>query len=157
MAKAEKTNFDEHLIRKLASLLDDTGLAEIEYEKNGLKVRVAKPKNIPTHSAEKQTTAHKTPPQTEILDQQTNDRPNASAQPGTITAPMVGIAYLSPDAESPQFVAVGDKVVTNQTVLLIEAMKVFNQIKAIKNGTVRQIFVENGSPVEFGEPLIVID
>jgi acetyl-CoA carboxylase biotin carboxyl carrier protein len=81
----------------------------------------------------------------------------AAAHPGSVKSPMVGTAYLAPEPGKPNFVAVGDKVTAGQTLLIIEAMKTFNPIKAPKAGTVSQILVENAQPVEFGEPLMVVE
>jgi acetyl-CoA carboxylase biotin carboxyl carrier protein len=80
-----------------------------------------------------------------------------ASHPGAVTSPMVGVAYLSPDPESPNFVSVGQRVEAGQTLLLIEAMKTFNQIKAPRAGTVSRVIVGSGTPVEFGEVLLILD
>ncbi len=145
---------DEDLIRRLAGLLDETGLGEIELEEGESKVRVARPAvsaaavaappvaSAPTAAAAPAASA-------------TNE--DVSGHPGVVASPMVGVCYLSPDPKSPAFISVGSTVKPGDTILLIEAMKVFNPITANKGGTVKQIFVEDGVPVEFGEPLVIIE
>ena len=156
MTKESDISLNEGLIRKLADILDETGLTEIEYGQDNFKVRVAKP--IANH-----LTQVKNPPQTDTVPLNERSKPSHIVKPlahtvesGTITSPMVGIVYTSADPGTPPFVKLGDTVAKNDTVLLIEAMKVFNQIKAPKAGKVSQILIENGAPIEFGEPLMVI-
>ena len=156
MPRTDKSDLDEQLIRKLASLLDETGLAEIEYEKGGVKVRVARPIFALDGNPRGKPSIPQTSNTKETKNYLNSDNTSKDLKPGTIKAPMVGVAYLSADPESEPFVKIGDKVSRDQTVLLIEAMKVFNQIKAPKAGIVSQILVDSGSPVEFGEPLLVI-
>ena len=156
MPKTPDSRFDEKLIRKLATLLTETGLTEIEYENAGFKIRVASNNQNtnglgPDDVSSKSSISHRG--QGGIVP---DNKQSNSLEPGTITAPMVGIAYLSSDPKSSQFVKENDKVEAGQTLMLIEAMKVFNQIKSSKAGVVEKILVESGSPVEFGEPLIII-
>ena len=144
---------DSALIRELALLLDETKLTEIEIEGAGLRVRVAR--NI--------SVAASLPP---------NYAPGAGApvaaagpapvadiakHPGVVPSPMVGTAYWSPEPGAKPFVEVGSKVSAGQTLLIIEAMKTMNQIPSPRAGTVTQILVEDGQPVEFGEPLVIIE
>jgi len=145
---------DEDLIRRLAGLLDETGLGEIELQEGESKVRVARPAvaaaavaSPPVASASSAAASPSAPAPSE----------DVSSHPGIVTSPMVGVCYLSPDPKSPAFVSVGSTVKPGDTILLIEAMKVFNPITASKGGTVKQIFVEDGVPVEFGEPLVIIE
>ena len=144
---------DSDLVRKLAKLLDETQLTEIEYGRDGWHVRVAKHGQsgplapTPALVATVQTAEAGADP----------SRPLDVTGPGVIHSPMVGVVYTSPEPDHPPFVRVGDKVQKGQTLLLIEAMKVFNPIKAPKSGTVGKIFVKNEAPVEFGEPLLIIE
>ena len=145
----EENQIDEDLVRKLAALLDETGLSEIDYRNNGISVRVAKHVTInqlepaPTQSEPAQMT-----PRTE---------PDFSSHPGAIVAPIVGVAFIRPDAKSKPFIQIGDEVKKGQTIFLIEAMKVFNPITSPRDGRIVRIFVENETPVEYGEPLAVIE
>jgi len=148
-----KSDIDSDLVRKMADLLEDTGLTEIEYaHQDGWHIRVAKggamvaaaPAPAPVAAVAAAPIAEAGPA-------------DPSSHPGAVKSPMVGVAYLNPDPDSPQFVNIGDSVTEGQTIMLIEAMKVFNPIHAPKAGKVAQILVENGSPVEYGEPLIIIE
>lgn len=159
--KPAKTSAEQQLIRDLAELLDETGLSEIEIEKSGLKVRVAKNivaaappvavGPIAAASGKSETTAGTgdDSPGVEAVD--------AHKHPGAVKAPMVGTAYRSPEPSAPPFVEVGARVKEGDTLLIIEAMKTMNQIPAPKSGTVTAILFDNGQPVEFGEPLIIIE
>jgi acetyl-CoA carboxylase biotin carboxyl carrier protein len=144
MAKSE---IDSDMVRQLAELLDETGLTEIEYGKADWKIRVAKGGTVVQATAPAAAAA----PVAEAA-----AAPDPT-HPGTVTSPMVGVAYLTPDPDSPDFVSVGDTVSIGQTLMLIEAMKVFNPINSTKAGKVTRIFVDSGSPVEFGEPLMIIE
>ena len=144
MAKSE---LDSDMVRQLAALLDETGLTEIEYGKADWKIRVAKSGTV-VHAAATPMVA----PAVEATPVTADP-----SHPGTVASPMVGVAYLTPEPDSPNFVGVGDMVEVGQTLMLIEAMKVFNPIHATKAGKVTRIFVDNGSPVEFGEPLMIIE
>lgn len=154
--EADKPSGEQQLIRELAQLLNDTGLSEIEIEKSGLKVRVARTVTIaaavppaPTPFAPSSSPAP------------APSSPAASADPGkhpgAVKSPMVGTAYRSPDPKAPPFVEVGTRVQQGDTLLIIEAMKTMNQIPAPRSGTVTAVMVENGQPVEFGEPLVIIE
>ena len=149
---AKKTNIDEEMIRALAGLLNETGLSEIEYGKDGLNIRVVKTVNVV--AAAPAAAVHAPVAATVPADSSSDD---LASQPGVITSPMVGVAFTSSDPDSPPFVKVGDQVSPGQTLLLVEAMKVFNPITAPKAGKVTRILVENGNPVEFGAPLIIIE
>lgn len=140
------------LIRDLAAILEETGLSEIEIEKAGLRVRVAR--NLQVVAAAAALPAQVAP--------STGAAPPArgkevSAHPGLVTSPMVGTAYVAPSPGAASFVKVGDMVTEGQTLLIIEAMKTMNQIPAPRSGRVTQIIVGDGQPVEFGEPLMVIE
>jgi len=145
-------SFDKDLIRELAALLEETGLTEIEVEHEGKRIRVARGVNLTT-------TLTTNVPQSEARE---NTRgPTRTEEfivhPGTVTSPMVGTAYRSPEPGSPPFVEIGAKVTAGQTLLIIEAMKTMNQIPSPRAGTVIAILFEDGQPVEYGEPLAVIE
>lgn len=156
--KSAKANTDQQLIRELAELLDETGLSEIEIEKSGLKVRVAKTLNVsaaPVAVGPSPTAPQPAPaPQPDASALSGDD---ASNHPGAVKAPMVGTAYRSPEPSAPPYVDIGSKVSEGDTLLIVEAMKTMNQIPAPKSGTVTAILFENGQPVEFGEALVIIE
>jgi acetyl-CoA carboxylase biotin carboxyl carrier protein len=159
MTKKEAT-FDKDLVRELAALLEETGLTEIEIEHEGKRVRVARGVNLTTtlttdggQSEARETAAR---PATDV--RSSASRPDELVvHPGTVTSPMVGTAYRSPEPGAPPFVEVGARVAAGQTLLIIEAMKTMNQIPSPRAGTVIAILVEDGQPVEYGEPLAVIE
>jgi acetyl-CoA carboxylase biotin carboxyl carrier protein len=149
---AKFTSDDSALIRELALLLDETSLTEIEIERAGLRLRVARNINVtasmPGHyQAPAAAAAAAGPaPVTDI-----------AKHPGVVPSPMVGTAYWSPEPGAKPFIEVGTKVSVGQPLLIIEAMKTMNQIPSPRAGTVTQILVEDGQPVEFGEPLVIIE
>ena len=157
MAKNEP--IDHELIRKLAELLSETDLNEIEIEHETLRLRLSR------NSEVTQVIQAAAPAAAAPVAAAPAAAPAAVAAPAADTAssenalksPMVGTAYLSPEPGKPAFVAVGDKVKAGQTILIIEAMKTMNQIPADKAGTVKAIMVDDAQPVEFGEPLLVIE
>jgi acetyl-CoA carboxylase biotin carboxyl carrier protein len=147
-----KSAVDQDIIRELAQLLDETGLTEIEFERDGQRVRVARQ----THAVSAPT------PRIaggEIPAQFVTDAasPDPTKHPGLVTSPMVGTAYLAPEPGARPFVEIGSRVQAGETLLIIEAMKTMNQIPAPRAGTVIQILIEDGQPVEFGEPLMIIE
>jgi len=150
MAKFE---MDTEFIAKLAKLLEETHLGEIELADGDRRIRVARP-TVTVAAAPVAISAPAAAPSAPVAVAAAGD---AGTHPGAVKSPMVGTAYLAPEPGKPNFVAVGDKVTAGQTVLIIEAMKTFNPIKAPKAGTVTQILVENAQPVEFGEPLMVVE
>jgi acetyl-CoA carboxylase biotin carboxyl carrier protein len=158
MTKKEGT-FDKDLVRELAALLEETGLTEIEIELEGKRVRVARGVNLTTTL----TTDGGQPEPRETARPAASTRAPAArpdefiVHPGTVTSPMVGTAYRSPEPGSPPFVEIGTRVAAGQTLLIIEAMKTMNQIPSPRAGTVIAILVEDGQPVEYGEPLAVIE
>ncbi len=147
---SDNFDIDPDLVRKLADLLNETGLAEIEYEDNGKRVRVAMP------GAGAVTAAVAAPPVAAAAAPAPGGG-DAAAHPGAVTAPMVGTVYLAQSPEDPPFVKAGDTVREGQTLLLIEAMKTFNEVKAPRAGMVQSIAVASGQPVEFGEVLAIIE
>ena len=152
--KDEKGSSEQKLIRELAELLNETGLSEIEIEKSGLKVRVARTLHVaaavhsgPIHAAA--ASAAGAPAVAAGAD--------PSKHPGAVKSPMVGTAYRSPEPGAAAFIEVGARVNAGDTLLIIEAMKTMNQIPATKGGVVTAILFENGQPVEYGEPLVIIE
>ena len=144
-----KFDIDEALIRKLAKLLKETGLTEIEFETDDARIRVNAGASGPVIAAAPAIAA---PAAIAAAGAPAADVPAA----GSISSPMVGTAYLSPEPNAAAFVKVGDRVAKNQTILIIGAMKVMNPIPGPHAGTVTQILVQDGQPVEFGEPLMVV-
>ena len=146
---------DSALIRELALLLDETSLTEIEIERSGLRVRVAR--NISVTAAMPssfQPAAISAAAPASAASAATGD---LAKHPGVVPSPMVGTAYWAPEPGAKPFIDVGAKVSAGQTLLIIEAMKTMNQIPSPRAGTVTQILVEDGQPVEFGEPLVIIE
>jgi acetyl-CoA carboxylase biotin carboxyl carrier protein len=156
--KSKSFSDDSALIRELALLLDETSLTEIEIERAGLRVRVARnisiaaamPANIaPVAHAHGGAAPAAAPPAAAVAD--------LANHPGVVPSPMVGTAYWSPEPGAKPFIEVGTRVTAGQTLLIIEAMKTMNQIPSPRAGTVTQILIEDGQPVEFGEPLVIIE
>ena len=148
--------FNPDMIRALAAVLNETGLSEIEIADKDSRIRVVRATAPAAVTAVVPAVAAGavTPVATITAAPSSAEAP---IPPGAVTSPMVGVAYLSPEPGSPPFVTVGQTVAAGQTLLLIEAMKTFNQIKAPKAGTVARVVVANGSPVEYGEVLMVVD
>ncbi|MFO0991953.1 MAG: acetyl-CoA carboxylase biotin carboxyl carrier protein [Hyphomicrobiales bacterium] len=154
---AETERPELSLIRSLADILTDTGLTEIELEQKGTRVRVSRsvglsaavalPQSIPAAVAAPAPAS--TAPSPAAAD--------AAAHPGTVKSPMVGTAYLAPAPGANAFIEEGTEVKQGQTLLIIEAMKTMNQIPAPRSGKVVRILITNGQPVEYGEPLVVIE
>ena len=148
-----RTAIDHELIRELARLLEETGLTEIEFERDGQRVRVARAANMvavsthPLPAAAIETAVH--PTGAGSID--------PAKHPGVVTSPMVGTVYLAPEPGARPFVEVGSRVRVGETLLIIEAMKTMNQIPTPRAGTVIQVLIEDGQPVEFGEPLVIIE
>lgn len=146
------------LIRALADVLNDTGLSEIEIEKDSIKLRVAKQTNIanvamaaPAIQAAQpveQAAAPSTPAPADAV--------NASNHPGAVKSPMVGTAYMAASPDADDYVSVGDNVKEGQTLMIVEAMKTMNEIKAPHSGKITEILAKNGEPVEFDEALMII-
>jgi acetyl-CoA carboxylase biotin carboxyl carrier protein len=143
---------DADLVRKLAELLEETGLSEIEYGRDDWHIRVSRGGT----SIALQTSAPAASLSAVVADGDGSAN-DLSLHPGAICSPMVGVVYTSSDPDTPPFVKVGDQVDAGDTVLLVEAMKVFNPIRAPKAGNVTKILVNNGSPIEYGEPLLIIE
>ena len=161
----EKGQLDTGMIKDLAELLVSTGLSEIEVEmeREGLKVRVARQVTaLPAAAALVAAPVAAAPARaTEVraAEPVAEGRPAAdpASHPGAVKSPMVGTAYVAPEPGAPPFIEIGTRVAQGQTVLIIEAMKTMNHIPAPRAGTVTQILVGNGQPVEYGEPLLIIE
>ena len=156
MAKTPKTLIDRDLIQELAKLLEETGLTEIEIEQDGSRIRVARggvAAPAPTVIVPAKPLAAAPQP----VGESTGASIDPAKHPGVVVSPMVGTAYASPEPGAKAFIEVGTKVKAGDTLLIIEAMKTINQIPAPRGGTVIQILFEDGQPVEFGEPLVIIE
>jgi acetyl-CoA carboxylase biotin carboxyl carrier protein len=145
--------FDHDAIRDLAKLLDETGLTEIELQRDGVLIRVAR--NVHTSGVRAQTASISAG--SEVIAAPVTALLEPAQHPGLVASPMVGIAYLGPAPGARPFVEVGGKVKAGETLIIIEAMKTMNQIPTPRSGTVIQILVEDGQPVEYGEPLMIIE
>ena len=153
-AAAKFSTSDSALIRELALLLDETSLTEIEIERAGLRVRVARNLSVAASvpAPVQAIPAAQAPPAASPA--AAND---LAKHPGVVPSPMVGTAYWASEPGAKPFIEVGAKVSVGQTLLIIEAMKTMNQIPSPRAGTVTQILIEDGQPVEFGEPLVIIE
>ena len=162
MAKAPKSSGagDTALVKALADILDEAGLAELEYETADLSVRLSRvsgaapvaPIAAVAAPAAPVAAAPAAPAAAPAA-----DSADAASHPGAVTSPMVGTVYVAPEPDAPNFIEVGGTVKKGQTLLIVEAMKVMNPITAPADGTVKQILVQNAQPVEFGEVLVVIE
>lgn len=152
MSKDPASATDDHaLVRDLADLLNEKGLSEIEIERDDIRIRVARqmtaaaaPAAMPAYAASASAASAPEPA-------------DPAKHPGVVTSPMVGTAYLAPEPGAKAFIEIGATVRQGQTVLIVEAMKTMNAIPAPRAGTVREILIADGQPVEFGEPLIIVD
>ncbi|MGI9379361.1 MAG: acetyl-CoA carboxylase biotin carboxyl carrier protein [Methyloligellaceae bacterium] len=155
-----KSGIDKTLIRELAELLTETDLSEIEIENEDIRVRVARTtSSAPTSYVVGHTTSAETqsqPVSAKSEPESESGERDLTNHPGAVTSPMVGTAYLAPEPGANSFVKVGDAVSEGDTLLIVEAMKTMNRIPAPKSGTVELILVEDGQPVEFGEPLVLL-
>jgi acetyl-CoA carboxylase biotin carboxyl carrier protein len=155
---AKPASSEGQMIRELADLLNSTGLTEIEIEKSGLKIRVAKKISVAAMPVAHATVASPQSAAAPVADAKAAAASgDFSKHPGAVKSPMVGTAYRSPEPGSAPFCEIGSKVNLGDTLLIIEAMKTMNQIPAPRAGTVKAILVENAQPVEYGEPLIIIE
>ena len=150
---APKPAIDHDLIRELARLLEETGLTEIEFERDGHRVRVARQAQIVAASPARTAM----PIEAAAVPSRDAAPADPAKHPGVVTSPMVGTAYVGPEPGARPFVEVGSQVRVGDTLLIVEAMKTMNQIPSPRAGTVIQILIEDGQPVEFGEPLMIIE
>jgi len=150
---AQTPAVDHQVIRDLAKLLDETGLTEIEFERDGVSIRVARHGTAPVRAR-----ASEAAPGAPAAAPTATPEPAVALQhAGLVASPMVGTAYRGSAPGARPFVEVGSLVKAGDTLLIIEAMKTMNQIPSPRSGTVLQILVEDGQPVEFGEPLMIIE
>ncbi|HME30801.1 MAG TPA: acetyl-CoA carboxylase biotin carboxyl carrier protein [Pseudolabrys sp.] len=153
MVRSPKSIVDRELIHELTQLLDETGLTEIEIEQDGKRVRVAR--------AAAAATSPSAAVRVEVAPQPGAEAAvktiDPSKHPGVVISPMVGTAYAAAEPGAKPFIDVGSKVNAGDTLLIVEAMKTMNQIPAPRAGTVIQVLFEDGQPVEFGEPLVIIE
>ena len=154
-AAAKFSSEDSALVRELALLLDETSLTEIEIERAGLRLRVARNISVAATMPMQMAAAPAILPAAAAA--AAPAAADLSKHPGAVISPMVGTAYWAPEPGAKPFIEVGSKVSVGQTLLIIEAMKTMNQIPSSRAGTVTQILVEDGQPVEFGEPLVIIE
>jgi acetyl-CoA carboxylase biotin carboxyl carrier protein len=153
MAKSPKSPLVDHkLIHELTKLLDETGLTEIEIEQNGQRVRVARGAAATAAPTSRAVSAAPQP-----VGESAKSPIDPAKHPGVVNSPMVGTAYGSPEPGAKPFIEIGARVKAGDTLLIIEAMKTMNQIPAPRAGSVIQILFEDGQPVEFGEPLVIIE
>ena len=148
---ANKFDIDPDLVKKIADLLNETGLTEIEFESTGKRIRVVKATTLSTPT---DAVSFSTTPTTSL----SNENEAEKEPSGTpVTSPMVGTVFLSPEPGAPPFIKIGDTISEGQTVMLIEAMKTYNPVRATKSGKVLRILVKDSTPVEFGEELMLIE
>jgi acetyl-CoA carboxylase biotin carboxyl carrier protein len=152
MAKSPKAPIvDRDLIRELTKLLEETGLTEIEIEQDGQRVRVAR------NGAPASVGPRAPAPAPQVVTQSVAAPLDPAKHPGVVNSPMVGTAYAAPEPGAKPFIEIGSRVKAGDTLLVVEAMKTMNQIPAPRAGTVMQVLFEDGQPVEFGEPLVIIE
>ncbi|MBH5397484.1 acetyl-CoA carboxylase biotin carboxyl carrier protein [Bradyrhizobium sp. CNPSo 4010] len=156
-AAAKFSSEDSALVRELALLLDETSLTEIEIERAGLRLRVARNISVAATMPMPVAAAPAALPAAVSTAAAAPAAADLSKHPGAVISPMVGTAYWAPEPGAKPFIDVGTKVSVGQTLLIIEAMKTMNQIPSPRAGTVTQILVEDGQPVEYGEPLVIIE
>jgi acetyl-CoA carboxylase biotin carboxyl carrier protein len=150
--------FDPATIRELAQILRESDLTEIELVDNDMRVKLVRQVTVAAMAMPVAAAAHAAPAVTALAPAPAAPAAEIDADhPGAVNSPMVGVAYLSSEPTAAPFVTLGSKVTQGQTLLLIEAMKTYNQIKAPRAGTVTRILVESGTPVEFGEPLMIVE
>ena len=154
---APQDSIDPKLVRKLADILTDTGLTEIEVEQGGLKIRVARQLTVSAAPAAYTAPPAAAPAPAAAAPAPATPAVEAPPRGQAVKSPMVGTVYLRPSPDAEAFVKVGDQVAAGQTLLIVEAMKTMNPIPATAAGVVLEILVGDGQPVEFGEPLVVIE
>jgi acetyl-CoA carboxylase biotin carboxyl carrier protein len=152
----KKTGIDQQLIRDLAGILDETNLSEIEVEQGDLRVRVSRQISVQAYAGPAPTSSTFTPAPSAAASA-VAAAPTVDAARNAVPSPMVGTAYASPSPDSKPFIEVGQQVREGQTLLIIEAMKTMNQIPSPRSGTVTAILFKDSQPVEYGEPLVVIE
>ncbi|WP_031551048.1 acetyl-CoA carboxylase biotin carboxyl carrier protein [Parvularcula oceani] len=155
MAESDKIERDLDAIRALAEVLDETGLSEVEIERGSLRLRVSR--GVSTVSAQAPAAGHAPAQPAQQAPAPETPGPVSNDHPGAVRSPMVGTAYLSPSPGAAPFVTVGATVSQGQTVMIVEAMKTMNEIKAPSAGTVKEILARDAEPVEFDEVLLIVE
>ncbi len=155
MTDNKSSKIDKELIRDLAELLGETELSEIEIEQSGLRLRVAR--QLTVSAAAPVAAAPAAAPAPAASAPAPEAAGDVSSHPGLVTSPMVGTIYTASEPGAPAFIKVGDTVSEGQTLVIVEAMKTMNHIPSPKAGTIKQILVENEQPIEYGEPLVIIE
>ena len=150
------TEMDLAQIRELARLLDEAGLTEIEVETNGARVRLAR-QPAPITASPSYAIPPALAPASPTVSTSATDTAQLEQHPGTVASPMVGTVYVAPEPGAPPFVQVGDSVIEGETLLIIEAMKTMNPIPAPRSGRVARILITDTQPVEFGQPLLILE
>lgn len=153
----KNTGVNKDLIRDLAEILNDTNLSDIEIEQGDLRIRVSRQLNAAAPMQTVYAPAPVAPAASPAAGPTTGEQTKEDITKNAVTSPMVGTAYLAPAPGARPFVEVGQKVSEGQTLIIIEAMKTMNQISSPRAGTVKAILVEDAQPVEFGEPLVVVE
>ena len=148
---------DPEQIRQLAAVMAENGLTEIELADKDTKIRVVRGNLSPTVAGQSPMLPQVVVSEANPRHPTTTETDGVANHPGSVTSPMVGVVFLAPEPGAPNFVSIGQQVTTGQTLLLIEAMKTFNQIKATRPGTVTKIVVQNSTPVEYGELLMIVE
>lgn len=160
MTDKKSQGIDPELVRELALILSDSGLSEIEVEHGELRLRLARTLTAAQAPMQvmqvPQVVAH-APTPVAAAPAAATVAPDVKSHPGMVPSPMVGTAYLSPEPDKPHFIKIGDAVTEGQTIMVVEAMKTFNPIPAPRAGKVTAILVSDAQPVEFGEPLAIIE
>ena len=146
-----KPGIDAEAIRALSDLLAETGLTEIEVEQNGARIRVARAGAMAAMASHPVAVAAPS-----AAPQAATPAPSTGPQAGAVTSPMVGTVYTAPEPGKPPFVKVGQQIKEGETLFIVEAMKTMNPIPAPRGGTVKEICVENGTPVEYGQTLLIL-
>jgi len=154
---SKNSTIDQDLIRQLALLLTETDLTEIEVEHEDLRIRVARNVTVAPASYQVAPLAAPVAAAPAVIATAAPAEVSLANHPGTVPSPMVGTAYRSPEPGAKAFIEIGDTVREGQTLLIVEAMKTMNQIPAPRSGVVKAIMVEDGQPVEYGEPLLIIE
>jgi acetyl-CoA carboxylase biotin carboxyl carrier protein len=160
MAAPKKPGIDKDLIRELAELLKETELSEIEIEQDNFRIRISRSMTAgPTHVtyAEPPRPAEATGPAGPTSAEPAKSLADPARHPGCVPSPMVGTVFRAPDPKAKPFVDVGDAVTAGQTILIVEAMKHMNEVASPRAGRVVEILVEDGQPVEYGQPLMIIE
>jgi acetyl-CoA carboxylase biotin carboxyl carrier protein len=151
-------NINADAVRQLAKLLDETGLTEIEYATGAFRVRVSRQQTIVNGvAAAGASPSSGVPVTTPVAAPALTEKAFDATHPGAVKSPMVGTAYLAPEPGAAAFVSVGDRVKEGQTLMLVEAMKTFNEIKSPRAGVLRKVMIENQQPVEYGDILMIIE